>query len=130
MLHRVWLIAGAASALIALAFAAYVSHRLGAEFAPFIRETVNTAREIHFVHALALIAVGILSLRSGPNLFLHLAGAAFLIGTVFFCGGLYGSADPSGQFDAFKPLIPVGGMTLMAGWVLFAVGAWNLKAAP
>lgn len=128
MLYRVWLIAGAVSALICLAFAAYVSHRLGAEFAPFIRETVNTAREIHFVHALALIAVGILTMRAN-NVFLHLAGAAFLVGTIFFCGGLYGSADPSGQFDAFKPVIPIGGMTLMAGWALFAVGAGTLKVS-
>jgi len=126
-MHRVWLISGAVLAFAALAFAAYASHALGDNYLPMMRMMLDTAREIQFVHALALIAVGILSLQPGRHLFLDLAGGAFLAGTILFCGGLDTAADPTGQFDALKPIIPVGGILLHAGWVLFAVAVFNLK---
>jgi uncharacterized membrane protein YgdD (TMEM256/DUF423 family) len=125
-MHRLWLISGALLAFAALAFAAYTSHALGDEYLPMMRMQLDTAREIQFVHALALIAVGILTLRPGRHLFLDLAGAAFLIGTILFCGGLDTSADPTGQFDMLKPIIPVGGILLHAGWLLFAIGAFTM----
>jgi len=126
-MHRVWLISGALLAFAALAFAAYTSHALGDEYLPMMRMQLDTSREIQFVHALALIAVGILTLQVGRQLFLDLAGAAFLVGTILFCGGLDTSADPTGQFDALKPIIPVGGILLHAGWVLLALAVAGLK---
>src|SRR5262245_48316726 len=126
-MHRVWLLAGAVLAFLALAFAAYTSHALGDNYLPMMRMILDTAREIQFVHALALIAVGILTMRPGSHPFLHIAGAAFLVGTILFCGGLDTSADPTGRFDALKPIIPVGGVFLFAGWALFAFGALGLK---
>ena len=127
-MQRVWLTAGAVSAFIALAFAAWTTHALGDNYLPMLRMMLDTAREIQFVHALALIAVGILTMQPGRHLFLNLAGAAFLAGSILFCGGLDTAADPTGQFDALKPAIPVGGTLLLAGWVLFAVGALTVKA--
>ena len=128
-MHRVWLVSGALLALAALAFAAYTTHALGDEYLPMMRMMLDTAREIQFVHALALIAVGILTMQPGRHLFLDLAGAAFLVGTILFCGGLDTAADPTGRFDALKPIIPVGGITLHVGWVLFAIGVFGLKKA-
>src|SRR6185295_331813 len=99
-MHRMWLASGAILAFGALAFAAYASHALGDNYLPMMRMMLDTAREIQFVHALALIAVGILTLQTGRSLFLDLAGACFLVGTILFCAGLDTSADPTGQFDA------------------------------
>ena len=129
-MHRVWLIAGGVSAFIALAFSAYTSHALGDNYLPMMRMLLDTAREIQFVHALALIAVGILTLQPGNHPFLHIAGASFLVGSILFCGGLDTSADPTGQFDALKPAIPIGGVFLFAGWALFIFGALSLKQSP
>jgi uncharacterized membrane protein YgdD (TMEM256/DUF423 family) len=128
-MHRVWLTSGAVLAFAALAFAAYASHALGDEYLPMMRMMLDTAREIQFVHALALVAVGILSLQLGRHLFLDLAGAAFLVGAILFCGGLDTAADPTGRFDALKPIIPVGGILLHAGWVLFAIAVLTSKKA-
>jgi len=124
-MYRFWLIAGAANMLFALIVAASVGHQLQGEFVPIIRNIFDTAREMHFVHALALIAVGIVSAQFGRKLLIDLAGWAFLAGIVFFCGGIYAAFGPNAT--ALKPLIPLGGVSLMLGWGLFAVGALFLK---
>jgi uncharacterized membrane protein YgdD (TMEM256/DUF423 family) len=126
-MYRLWLIAGAVNMLLALIVAAAVGHKLEGEFVPIVRNIFDTAREMHFVHALALIAVGIVSAQFGRKLLIDLAGWAFLAGIVFFCGGIYAAFGPNAT--AVKPLIPVGGLSLMAGWVLFAAGALFLKRA-
>ncbi|MBI1211009.1 MAG: DUF423 domain-containing protein [Alphaproteobacteria bacterium] len=126
-MHRIWLVSGAVLAFAALAFAAFTQHALGDNYLPMMRMILDTAREVQFVHALALIAVGILVMQPGKHPFLNLAGGAFLIGIILFCGGLDTSADPTGRFDALKPVIPVGGFILFVGWTLFAFGALTLK---
>ena len=125
---RFWLIAGAVNMLLALMVAAAVGHRLEGEFVPVIRNIFDTAREMHFVHALALIAVGILSAQFGRKTLLDLAGAAFLAGIVCFCGGIYAAFGPNAA--GVKPLIPVGGVSFMAGWALLAAAALFLKRHP
>lgn len=77
-MYRFWLIAGAANMLFALIVAAAVGHKLEGEFVPVIRAVFDTAREMHFVHSLALIAVGILSAQFGRQLLIDVAGWAFL----------------------------------------------------
>ncbi len=124
-MYRFWLAAGAINMLIALAIASAVGHKLEGEFVPVVRAVMDTAREMHFVHALALIAVGIVSAQFGRKLLIDLAGWAFLVGIVLFCGGIYAAFGPNAT--QFKPLIPIGGISLMAGWMLFAAGAIFLK---
>jgi uncharacterized membrane protein YgdD (TMEM256/DUF423 family) len=124
-MYRVWLVTGALSMLSALAIAAATGHGLKGEFVPVVRQILDTAREMHFVHSLALIAVGIISAQFGRKLLIDLAGAAFLVGIILFCGGIYAAFGP--QAAAAKPLIPLGGASFMLGWVLFAAGAFFLK---
>lgn len=121
-----WLIAGAVNMLLALIVAASVGHQLEGEFVPVVRNIFDTAREMHFVHALALIAVGIVSAQFGRKLLIDLAGWAFLAGIVFFCGGIYAAFGPNAT--QLKPLIPLGGISFMLGWILFAAGTLFLKA--
>lgn len=124
-MYRFWLIAGAANMLLALVIAAATGHQLQGEFVPVIRNIFDTAREMHVVHALALIAVGIISAQFGRKLLIDLAGWAFLAGIVCFCGGIYAAFGPNAT--ALKPLIPLGGLSLMSGWISFAVGALFLR---
>ena len=124
-MFRFWLIAGAANMLLALIIAAALGHQLEGQFVPVVRAILDSAREMHFVHALALIACGVVSAQFGRKLLIDLAGWAFLAGTLFFCGGLYAAFGPGAA--QVKPLIPLGGLSLMLGWTLFAIGAFFLK---
>lgn len=122
---RFWLIAGALNMLLALVIAAATGHRLEGEFVPVIRDVFSTAREMHFVHALGLIAIGVTSTHFGQSRLLNFAGYAFLAGVVFFCGGLYLGYGP---LPAVRPMIPLGGVSFMAGWILFAVAIYREKS--
>ena len=124
-MYRFWLIAGALNMLLALVVAAAVGHKLEGEFVPVIRAIFDTAREMHFVHALALIAVGIVSAQFGRKLLIDLAGWAFLVGVILFCGGIYLGFGPNAT--QVRALIPLGGASLMLGWVMFAAGVFFLK---
>lgn len=62
------------------------------------------------------------------------AGTAFLIGVALFTGVQLlrlaaGSAASSGVLAMMGPLVPVGGLALMAGWVFFAIAAWRRPAS-
>ena len=124
-MHRFWLIAGATNMLLALIIAAATGHQLQTEFVPVTRNILDTAREMHFVHALALIAVGILTAQLDRSRLIEFAGWAFLAGIAFFCGGIYAAYDL--RLAELKLMIPLGGITLMLGWALFAAGALSLK---
>ena len=79
-MYRLWLVTGSISMLAALAIAAATGHGLKGEFVPVVRQVLDTAREMHFVHSLALLAVGIISAQFGRKLLIDLAGVAFLAG--------------------------------------------------
>ena len=124
-MHRFWLVAGAVNMLLALVIAAATGHQLQTEFVPVLRNILDTAREMHFAHALALVAVGIVAGLFERNRLIEFAGWAFLAGIVFFCGGIYFAYDLN--LTGLKLMIPLGGVSLMLGWAFFAVGALSLK---
>ncbi|MCE9651241.1 MAG: DUF423 domain-containing protein, partial [Parvibaculum sp.] len=105
---RFCMIAGAANMLLALMIAAATGHQLQTEFVPVLRNILDTAREMHFVHALALVAVGIVASSFERNRLIEFAGFAFLTGITFFCGGIYAAYDLN--LPALKPMIPLGGI--------------------
>lgn len=124
-MHRFWIVAGALNMLACLIFAAATGHASNGEFVPVARQVLDTAREMHFVHSLALIAIGILSVQFPPSRWLDWAGIAFLVGIFCFSGGIYAAFGPLNL--AVKILIPIGGTALMAGWCLFAFAGVKLK---
>jgi uncharacterized membrane protein YgdD (TMEM256/DUF423 family) len=78
-----------------------------------------------FFHGLALILLGLACDRH-PHISFRLSGYLFVAGTVLFQGNLYLISLAGIRF--FSILTPVGGLCLMAGWLLFGYGAWQTKA--
>lgn len=109
---RLWLAAGALAGLLAVAFGAAASHLLGglpADRAGWI----DTALRYHMLHSATLLAVGILAGR-GRSLLLDAAGAGFLFGLLVFSGLLY--AMGLGAPRWLGAVVPLGGLSYMAGW--------------
>jgi uncharacterized membrane protein YgdD (TMEM256/DUF423 family) len=79
---------------------------------------VQSALQMQGWHALALLFVGLWAPRGG--LAAVAAGAAFVSGTVLFCGAVYALALFGMQLPA---VAPAGGMLLMLGWLLLALSA-------
>lgn len=77
-----------------------------------------------FVHTLATLAAALLPL---PGRLRLASGGAFLTGVALFSGiqiaKMLSQADGGSPFDALTVLVPVGGVALMAGWVLLGLAA-------
>ncbi|HET9451018.1 MAG TPA: DUF423 domain-containing protein, partial [Aggregicoccus sp.] len=75
-------------------------------------------------HALALVAVGLLSASRpaalSPGL-LAGAGWAFLVGTLLFSGSLYALALTGVR--GLGAITPLGGLGFLTGWALLALAA-------
>jgi uncharacterized membrane protein YgdD (TMEM256/DUF423 family) len=86
-------------------------------------DTFEKGVRYQMYHVLALLAVGLLTLHK-PCGALTAAGVCFTVGIVLFSGLLYVIV-----FTGIKPLgavVPIGGVSLIAGWVAMAVAGWFL----
>ena len=120
-LDRVWLCLGALAGLTAVGMAALAAHAL-AGLEPAAARMVESGIRMQGWHALALVACAIWARRDGT--LAHLAGAAFALGIVLFCGAVYAL----GIFGrSWGLLAPAGGILLMAGWALLALSAFAAR---
>jgi uncharacterized membrane protein YgdD (TMEM256/DUF423 family) len=119
-MQRLWMGFGALAGLLAVAMAAATTHALTDEAA---LRVAASAVQMQGWHALALLATGLWAPRGG--ILAHLAGVAFALGLLAFCGALYALAF-SGLHAG--PLAPVGGTMLMAGWLLLGLSAIRPRA--
>jgi uncharacterized membrane protein YgdD (TMEM256/DUF423 family) len=118
---RVFALAGAVSALVAVAAGAFGAHALRARLTPDLLAVFETGARYQMYHALALLgAAWLAAARPGSNAPVW-AGGLFLLGTVVFSGSLYAMAL-SGQ-RWFGAITPVGGVAFLAGWACLAWAA-------
>ncbi len=113
-----------AAVLIALAtiMGAFGAHALRAQWSGERLAVYETAVRYHFYHALGLLALGVL-LRSADAELLRWVALLLLTGIVLFSGSLY--ALSFGAPRALGAVTPLGGLLLIAGWLLFAVAIWR-----
>ncbi len=119
---RLWISAAAVNGFLAVALGAYAAHSLSGRVDPELVGWIEIGADYGLAHALALLGVGLLAGRMArPRLTLRLAGWGFLAGSVLFSGVRYVMGVTGSR--ALGPIVPVGGVLLMAGWVaLFAYG--------
>jgi uncharacterized membrane protein YgdD (TMEM256/DUF423 family) len=118
---RTLLCAGVLLALATLC-GALGAHTLRATLPGGRLELWETAVRYQFFQSLGLIGVG-LTLRGAPSGALAAAAVLIASGVVVFCGSLYALA--LGAPRALGALTPLGGLAWIAGWLLFAYGAWR-----
>ena len=134
-----WLTIGAVMGALGVAIGAFGAHGVDTYFAEnyegqthqILGKSVPTAEKFladyktaatyQMYHALALVAVGLLS-QVKPKRSLQLAGFCFLGGIVLFCGGLYIYTLADQRFFGIIP-VPIGGTLFIIGWIALAIAA-------
>ncbi len=113
-----------AGALIALAtvLGAFGAHALKAHLSQDKLLVYETAVRYHFIHALGLLAIGVL-LRSLDGELLRWSATLVLVGIILFSGSLYWLTF--GAPRVVGVVTPIGGFALIAGWILFATTMWR-----
>ena len=123
---KLFLILGTILSALAVALGAFGAHGLKKLVDAETVATYQTGVQYQMYHALALLALGILSFRF-QNALINYAGFSFVGGIVLFSGSLY-------LISSFKamnktvpgfvyPITPLGGLLFILGWIflLFAL---------
>lgn len=109
---------GAINGLLAVAFGAFAAHALRDLLSAGMLATFQTGVDYQAMHALALLAVGILGRHSGRLRLLQWSGWAFASGILLFSGSLYILALTDIRW--LGAITPLGGLAFLAGWALLA----------
>lgn len=128
---RWWIIVGAIWAALAVLAGAMGAHGLkervkAGQMTAEHLDVFDTAARNQMIHAIGLILVGLAIRSEGSSAAAQIAGGAFLLGIVLFCGWLYANAL-AGNIR-WPLLAPAGGLSFIAGWIALAVAAWGWTA--
>jgi uncharacterized membrane protein YgdD (TMEM256/DUF423 family) len=130
-LSRRWIAIGALLGALGVSFGAFGAHmlpdylaNLGYTGADLTRrlEIFETAIHYQLLHALALVVTG-LALDSRAAAPWNVAAWLFLAGIVLFCGALKILTFAGPSWSWLGAVAPIGGISMIVGWVVLAVGA-------
>ena len=119
-MQKFFLLTGSALGALSVMIGAFGAHALKSSLESTGRlETFETAVKYQFYHVLALLVLGLLLSKFDHRL-LNYAGYSFIVGIVIFSGSLYLLCLTNvGKWGA---VTPIGGLFLIAGWVLLFLG--------
>ncbi|MBC7792736.1 MAG: DUF423 domain-containing protein [Clostridia bacterium] len=103
---------------LGVALGAFGAHALKQRLTTEMLAIFQTGVLYHFIHALALLAVGILIAVRGGSQAYDLAGWAFVIGILIFSGSLYALAATGVR--VLGAITPLGGIAFLVGWIALA----------
>ncbi|WP_444940396.1 DUF423 domain-containing protein [Microbulbifer sp. ZKSA004] len=108
-----------------VALGAFGAHGLRGKVAENLLEAYKTGVQYQMIHALALFGVVLLMQNWGNRLSLTLSGALFTFGIIFFSGSLYALALGGPRW--LGPITPLGGLMMIAGWLVLFFAAFNFS---
>jgi uncharacterized membrane protein YgdD (TMEM256/DUF423 family) len=121
------LLAAGVLGLTGVAIGAFGAHALKATLIERgMMQAWETGSRYHLFHAVALIGVAAWTLAangSSGTRFMFWAARLWCIGVVLFSGSLYWLALGGPRW--LGPVTPLGGVALMAGWLLLAIAAFS-----
>lgn len=115
MKDRHLIAAGAINMFIAVAAGAFGAHALKQSLSPEMLTIWHTAANYQMMHALGLIAIGLLMPRFNQIL-LKRAGITMLIGIFIFSGSLYALALTG--IRILGAITPIGGVAFLLAWAM------------
>ncbi len=117
---------GAINGLLAVAFGAFAAHALKGLLSDGLLAVFNTGVEYQAMHALALLAIGLLGQHARQTRLLRWSGWAFATGILLFSGSLYILALTDARW--LGAVTPFGGTAFLIGWALLAWHAYRSTA--
>ena len=115
-MERIWLMSGAILGGAAVCLGAFGAHALSDILDDYSRGIYEKAVFYHFIHALALLVVGILQQQFSHQL--TISGISFLLGILLFSGSLYLLAITGMRW--LGAVTPIGGLLFIIGWIWIA----------
>jgi uncharacterized membrane protein YgdD (TMEM256/DUF423 family) len=119
---RLFFALGAVLAGLSVAFGAFGAHGLRNSLSLEDLDIFETGARYQMYHALALLAVAWAYARWEAPL-IQVAGWLFVAGLVIFSGSLYALVLTGQRW--LGAVTPIGGLALLAGWVLLAWAAFR-----
>jgi uncharacterized membrane protein YgdD (TMEM256/DUF423 family) len=124
MMNQIYRLLGSILAFSAVLLGAFGAHALKETLSAHDSiQTWETAVRYQMWHAIALILLSMISLTQPTP---KMIGPCFAIGTLLFSGSLYGLALDGPKW--LGPITPLGGLSLMIGWLLLAYSCFKNEA--
>ena len=119
-----WICVGVTLAFLSVLFGAAGAHWLEALKDLDLKNTYETAVRFQMFHSLSLMIIGlIINLKLAPGKLLIFSPFCIFLGTIIFCGSLYIISLSSLKW--FGAVAPVGGVLLLAGWLIMGIAILN-----
>jgi len=115
---------GCVFGFLAVALGAFGAHGLKNILDDYSLGVYKTAVDYQIWHALALLAVGLLSRGSHPTI-LKYSGCAFSFGILVFSGTLYLLAIT--KLKWLGAITPIGGLSFLIGWILLGLASYQMR---
>lgn len=123
MTWRTFFLWGASFGLLGVALGAFGAHALAEMLEETGRkDTFETAVRYQFYHAFALLVTASVY-RQQPGKWLKWGGLLFIFGIAIFSGTLYALCLTG--ISWLGAITPLGGLSLMGGWLALAVGLFR-----
>ena len=120
---KTWLFLAGLNGALALLAGAFAVHGLKARIAPDLLDAFDTGARYHMSHALA-IGLAAIAGKGDARRSAAISAGLFQAGIVMFSGSLYLLALTGTA--GFAYVTPIGGLTLLAGWVALAMAGLKL----
>lgn len=126
---NIWVFLAGINGFIAVGASALADHAFEAGMGETGRILYMQGADYQMSHALALLGVGVLAnfTDSGSGKWLKYSGGAFTLGILLFSGSLYWlGIHGAGSLGPFSLMTPLGGFSLLSGWVLLTLASWQV----
>jgi uncharacterized membrane protein YgdD (TMEM256/DUF423 family) len=117
------IITGAILAFLGVALGAFGAHALKSRLDADLLAVYQTGVQYHLVHALGIVLIGILVMQLPAARWLPIAAWTMTAGVILFSGSLYLLSITGVRM--LGAVTPVGGVALLAAWLLVAFGVLN-----
>ena len=124
-LARGCLVAGAVLMAAGVLLGAFGAHVLQGQLSPRGLASFQTGVQYHMLHAVGLLAVGLVAGITGVSTPLRWSARLMLAGIVFFSGSIY--LMTAGAPRWLGMVAPVGGVSFMVAWALLAWHAFSVR---